>query len=167
MALLALQTTSLAQTVSTNHVIGWVDQGGSNPGEIHIQDIDGNCQTAKPLDGNSRGAVRWNEVTDIIGGSAGIGFYLLDRYENDKSDKSLSLAMAAGDGLLDVAIATETDQGKRLHWKMSDSFPREMPNYSHGTAGICDFLLALDQTCRSSEEAADYDGRFLKAEVGS
>jgi hypothetical protein len=49
LTLLALGTTAFAQTVPTNHVIGWVDQGGSNPGEIHIQDIDGSCQTAKPL----------------------------------------------------------------------------------------------------------------------
>jgi len=47
--LLALCTTALAQTVTTNHVIGWVDQGGTNPGEIHIQDIDGSCKTAKLL----------------------------------------------------------------------------------------------------------------------
>jgi len=46
---LALCATALAQTVATNHVIGWVDQGGNNPGEIHIQDIDGSCKTAKLL----------------------------------------------------------------------------------------------------------------------
>lgn len=49
LALLALHTTALAQTVTTNHVIGWVDQGAHTPGEIHIQDIDGSCQTAKLL----------------------------------------------------------------------------------------------------------------------
>ncbi|MHC4850672.1 MAG: hypothetical protein ACYTGW_00730 [Planctomycetota bacterium] len=46
---LALCTVAFAQTVSTNHVIGWVDNGSAKPGEIHIQDIDGGCKTATLL----------------------------------------------------------------------------------------------------------------------
>ena len=37
-----------------------------------------------------------------------------------------------------------------------------MPNYSHGTAGICDFLLALHVACRKQNDDK-YDGRFLRA----
>ena len=50
-----------------------------------------------------------------------------------------------------------------FRWMMSPTFPREMPNYSHGTAGICDFLLFLDLACQSDKTIAErYDRRFFQ-----
>ena len=51
---------------------------------------------------------------------------------------------------------------------MTPEFPREMPNYSHGTAGICDFLLSLDARLIKKSETqtvTNYDGRFANAAV--
>lgn len=105
--------------------------------------------------------VRWNEVNDLISGSAGIGVVLLDAWQRTGRREYLDLAIAAGDGLLASAIAVESDGKPALKWMLSPDFPREMPNYSHGTAGICDFLLMLDAECRAKQP--DYDGRFLSA----
>jgi lantibiotic modifying enzyme len=108
--------------------------------------------------------VRWNDITDLVSGSAGIGVVLLDAWRRTGRQEYLDLAIAAGDGLLAAAIALESDDKPALKWLMSPDFPREMPNYSHGTAGICDFLLMLDHECREvSAKQADYDGRFLSA----
>ena len=49
LTLLTLSAAASAQAVTGNHVVGWVDQGANKSGEIHIQDIDGSCKTAKAL----------------------------------------------------------------------------------------------------------------------
>jgi hypothetical protein len=47
---------------------------------------------------------------------------------------------------------------------MDPEFPREMPNYSHGTAGVCDFLVRLHLACQSSDSMREKAGhRFLDA----
>ena len=111
-----------------------------------------------------RKMVHWNDVTDVIGGTAGIGFYLLESRQYDNRSQALKMAIMAGDNLLAQAEPVESSEGRTgFKWMMSPTFPREMPNYSHGTAGICDFLLSLDQACRADEKSAEqYDGRFLK-----
>lgn len=83
--------------------------------------------------------VEWNEVTDIVGGSAGIGLVLLWAHDTMAADGALAAAVAAGDRLLERA--READAGAK--WPMSDEFPRLMPNFSHGTAGIAYFLARL------------------------
>lgn len=80
-----------------------------------------------------RGAgVQWTDVTDIISGSAGTGLFLL-------AMKETALAAKAGDRLLELAEATEHG----ALWKMDPKFPRVMPNFSHGTAGVAYFLARL------------------------
>jgi len=122
---------------------------------------------AKPMENSRRNGVQFNSVTDIIAGSAGIGFFLLfaDNFQDD--ERALKLAVQVGDGLLDVAETIGIGDGvSGLRWMMDPDFPREMPNYSHGTAGICDFLLALDARLiekSGQENARGYDRRFLKA----
>ena len=93
------------------------------------------------VDGEKR--AKWNDVTDIIGGSAGIGFYLVDfaKRHPEQRQQATELAIATGKQL--VAVAINDNASKGLKWNMSPTFAREMPNYSHGTAGVCDFLLTL------------------------
>lgn len=107
----------------------------------------------------------WNDMTDVIAGSAGIGFYLIDRlkHHSDSSGYTNAMVVAAGDHLL--SIAEPVDQAEKnvgLRWKMSTKDSREMPNYSHGTAGVCDFLLALDAYKRRlhAEKGHLYDGKY-------
>ena len=92
-----------------------------------------------------RGGVSWhdgnpdNVVTDIIGGSAGIGLTLLYAHEVLGDPDALQVAVDAAPPLL--ALAQEAEGG--LNWPMSPSYPRLMPNFSHGTAGVAYFLARL------------------------
>jgi lantibiotic modifying enzyme len=83
--------------------------------------------------------VQWNNTTDVISGSAGIGLFLLYADNLFHDPTSRPLAIEAGDRLLDVAIP-EKGASK---WAMDPSFPRLMPNFSHGTAGVAYFLATL------------------------
>jgi lantibiotic modifying enzyme len=105
--------------------------------------------------------VQWNNTTDIISGSAGIGLFLLyaDRELHDPAAKAL--AIRAGDRLL--ALGTPEQGGTK--WAMDLSSPRLMPNFSHGTAGIAYFLATL---YRATKEPRFLDGaiagaRYLQA----
>jgi len=105
--------------------------------------------------------VQWNDVTDIIGGSAGTGLFLLYAADLLKSDEPRALAAKAADRLLEVGKLAEGG----LQWAMDPKFPRKMPNFSHGTAGISYFLAA---TYKATGDRKYLDGalagaRFLKA----
>jgi lantibiotic modifying enzyme len=86
--------------------------------------------------------VTWNEVTDVISGSAGIGLFLLYAARQTDRQDALDLAIQAGHEL--IARKIPTDVG--VKWAMSPTYPRLMPNFSHGTAGIAYFLVELYQT---------------------
>jgi lantibiotic modifying enzyme len=80
---------------------------------------------------------------------------------------ALQLAIAAGDGLLSEAETVGSATGRQgLRWKMQFGGDRELPNYSHGTAGVCDFLLRLHGACRDPDHkpiVGEYDDRFFTA----
>lgn len=103
--------------------------------------------------GDRPGAVRWNDSTDIISGTAGIGLYLLNAAQQSGDPEALRLAVAAGEGLLQQAEQTPAG----LSWKMSPGYVRDMPNFSHGTAGVAYFL------CQLSQHSGDK--RFLDAAI--
>lgn len=83
--------------------------------------------------------VEWSDVTDVIGGSAGIGLYLLHASRTFGDKECLKLAAQAGQRLVELGIE---DRGA-LKWAMSPKVQRFMPNFSHGTAGVCYFLASL------------------------
>jgi lantibiotic modifying enzyme len=83
--------------------------------------------------------IEWSDVTDIIGGTAGIGLYLLHAARKFDDESYLKTATQAGHRLIELALE---DRGA-LKWAMSPKFPRLMPNFSHGTAGVCYFLASL------------------------
>ncbi len=109
--------------------------------------------------GNGDGASR--EVNDIISGTAGTGLGLLyaDRMMGDP--EAVELAELAGQRLVERAIPT----GAGLKWDIYPGYAREMPNFSHGTAGICYFLAALYSRTRKSEflDAALAGAAYLKS----
>ena len=113
-------------------------------------------------------AIAWNDSTDIISGTGGIGLFLLAAHARGRGEgQGLSLAVAAGDGLLRQAQEVPLPEGVAgLRWQMQPDFPREMPNYSHGTAGVCDFLIRLHAACADEQNRAwveNYDSRFEQA----
>jgi lantibiotic modifying enzyme len=109
----------------------------------------------------SAAGVSWNETTDIIAGSAGIGLTLLATRDL-LGDQGIELARGAGDQLL--ADARPVQDGQRK-WMMDPTFPREMPNFSHGTAGVSYFLATLSAAGGEPKhlEAARDGARYLRA----
>ena len=100
-------------------------------------------------------------VTDIIGGSAGIGLLLLAVAEPLEMPDALMLARGAGDHLLSLGIPEHGG----TKWAMTPSFERRMPNFSHGTAGIGYFLVRLYERTGDERylEGARAGGRYLRA----
>jgi lantibiotic modifying enzyme len=83
--------------------------------------------------------IEWNDTTDIIGGSAGTGLFLLYAAKELDEPAYRDLAIKAGARLIELA---RKDAGGEK-WAMSPKFARLMPNFSHGTAGIAYFLATL------------------------
>ena len=94
------------------------------------------------------------EVNDIISGTAGTGLGLLYLHEALGERGALGGAEAAGARLVERAIETETG----LRWDVWPDYPREMPNFSHGTAGIAYFLATLHRATGEDD--------FLQAALG-
>jgi lantibiotic modifying enzyme len=84
--------------------------------------------------------VKWNDVTDVIAGSSGTGLFLLWASDHLHAPGAKQLAARAGDHLIAIG---RRKSGSGLMWMMDPSFPREMPNFSHGTAGVAYFLASL------------------------
>jgi len=83
--------------------------------------------------------VEWNDSTDIISGSAGIGLALLALRDHARDVLVQQLAAQAGDRLIERS--ERVDDGRT--WRISPQMPRNYPNFSHGTAGVSCFLAAL------------------------
>ena len=122
-------------------------------------------QSAIEMDSDSYRAIHWNDSTDLISGSAGIGWFLLAASDRIERVLCKDLAIAAADGLLLNAQSFEEQGIACKKWMMNPQSDREMPNYSHGTAGICEFLLAAHNLSVDKAFRTDmrYDGRFLEA----
>ncbi len=83
--------------------------------------------------------IEWGSTTDVIAGGAGIGLFLLTMYERTGDGVALELATRAGRRLLDLSQREAVGRS----WRMDPTFPRVMPNFSHGTAGVAYFLARL------------------------
>jgi len=108
--------------------------------------------------------VTWNGVTDIVSGSSGIGLTLLyanRMMEDNQSTELAELAELAGRNLLDLA----RPEAGGLKWPMADEYPRLMPNFSHGTAGVAYFLASLYEVTGDREflDAAISGATYLQA----
>lgn len=105
--------------------------------------------------------VQWDDSTDIVFGSAGIGVSLLYAAEQMQHRASLDLARRAGRRLIEVGIG----KNGGLCWKSRASAKNVMPNFSHGTAGVAYFLATLYLVTREREflEAALAGAAYLKS----
>ncbi|HSA96730.1 MAG TPA: lanthionine synthetase LanC family protein [Acidobacteriota bacterium] len=103
--------------------------------------------------------IEWNPTTDIISGGAGTGLFLLYAYRETGDRAWLDLAASAGARLAELG----RPENGGLKWAMDPSFPRLMPNFSHGTAGIAYFLAALYRDTKRPEflEAALAGAKYL------
>ena len=83
--------------------------------------------------------LEWNDVTDIVSGSAGTGLFLLYAAKELDAPVYREVATKAGQRLVELA----RKEGPGEKWAMTPKFARLMPNFSHGTAGIAYFLATL------------------------
>jgi lantibiotic modifying enzyme len=115
--------------------------------------------------------VRWDPVTDVISGSAGIILALLDaaaRLERVDPEFARTLRSCARDAGLDLLARgehMETPEGPAMRWPMNATLDRRYPNFSHGTAGVGFALLRLDETLQA--EQADLALRFRDAAIAA
>jgi lantibiotic modifying enzyme len=91
--------------------------------------------------------------SDIVSGAAGIGLALLAAHARDGGEDALRVAHEVARYL--VTIGEPQDGGPM--WRISPSFPRNYPNFSHGTGGVAYFLA---RTARATG-----DGDLLAAAV--
>src|SRR5262249_53235811 len=103
---------------------------------------------------NVGSGIEWNDTTDVISGASGTGLFLLWADEHLHAAGAKELAVKAGEHLLELA---HTEGKNQLKWMMDTKFPREMPNFSHGTAGVAYFLATLYQQT--------HEQKFLDAAV--
>ncbi|HEV8383394.1 MAG TPA: lanthionine synthetase LanC family protein [Candidatus Acidoferrales bacterium] len=105
--------------------------------------------------------VQWNDTTDVISGSAGIGLTLLYAARRLKDRAALDLAVQAGAHLIELG----RPENGGLKWAMDPKFPRLMPNFSHGTAGVAYFLATLYQETHQKKflDAALAGARYLQS----
>lgn len=103
--------------------------------------------------------LEWSSTTDIISGNAGTGLFLI--YASRATGDRAWLGLAARAGTRTIELGRAENGG--LKWAMDPDFPRLMPNFSHGTAGIAYFLAALYRETRRREflDAALAGAKYL------
>ena len=121
-------------------------------GEPRYREAAASCvRRLRALAREAGDGLEWNATTDVNAGGAGIGLFLLQAARVLDDPGALEVAGDAGERLIELARV----EPRGLSWAMDPSFPRRMPNFSHGTAGVAYFLARLH------EETGDE--RFLAA----
>jgi lantibiotic modifying enzyme len=105
--------------------------------------------------------IEWSRTTDIISGTAGTGLFLLYAARELSDPSLLDLAAQAGYRLIELGQA----EGGGTKWAMDPDYPRLMPNFSHGTAGISYLLASLYAETKIKEflDAALSGARYLQS----
>lgn len=105
--------------------------------------------------------IEWNDITDVISGSAGIGLFMLYAARELKEPAFRETASQAATRLIELG----KQEANGLKWAMSPRFPRLMPNFSHGTAGIAYFLATVYSETKDAKclEAALAGAEYLQA----
>jgi hypothetical protein len=134
--------------------------------ELERVGLDYADDTARVLDllrrssDHTASGVHWADLTEVLWGTAGIGFLLVDIGAETVGDEAVVLAARAGDWILSQG---HNVAGGGLRWDVGLGALREdpglaeawFPNFAHGTAGIGSFLARLAATTN--------DDRYLEA----
>lgn len=85
----------------------------------------------------------WGEVYDLLSGWTGVGLALLYAHAHFGEEAFRHAAVEIGDSLLMVADTVARGQ---LRWFRDSTGSLDLPNFSHGTAGVGFFLARLGST---------------------
>jgi lantibiotic modifying enzyme len=89
-------------------------------------------------------------ANDIVYGYAGIGLTFLYAAKHSFFPNALTIAASIGDTLLQKSVAGDT--GIRWPMFMKDTVRKVYyPNFSHGTAGVCYFLVCLYEQTKNKK----------------
>ena len=104
--------------------------------------------------------VEWSDSTDIISGGSGTGLFLLWAARELDVPSARDLAARAGRRI--IALGQSRGSGQ-LGWMLDATYPLELPNFSHGAAGVAYFLATLyrDTHDRAFLDAALAGARYL------
>lgn len=95
------------------------------------------------------GGAHWDEITEILWGTAGTGCLLLTLGPRYVGPETVELAVSAGDWLITQAEAVPAgirwSLGSRANATGRCNPDRRYPNFAHGAAGIAFFLARLAQ----------------------
>ena len=139
-----------------------LERAAALSGEAKYRDATARClERIQRLARPAGAGVEWNESTDIVSGSAGIGLGLLHAHRATGDAALLATAKRAGTRLIERGQRAEGG----LMWLVTPTYPRNMPNFSHGTAGVAYFLARLHEETRDPAFlSAALDGaRYLEA----
>lgn len=105
--------------------------------------------------------VEWSAFNEVLFGNAGTGLFLLYAAKEMQHAPSAEIAVRVGRRLLELAVE---DKGG-LKWMMRSTGDTNLPNFSHGTAGIAYFLatLAMQTGEREFLDAALRGAAYLDA----
>ena len=84
----------------------------------------------------------WNNFNDVLIGSSGTGLLLLYLYQELQIPKALQMAQDAAKVLEERAIRNQDS----LYWYLNQETDMNLPNFSHGAAGIGYFFARLYET---------------------
>lgn len=100
-------------------------------------------------------------ANDVISGLAGIGLAFLEK----PLTKEPVLFEGAAAGIGDVLNERAIPEGPGLRWAMEQGNERNLPNFSHGTAGVAFFLAKLYSVTKQKQflEAAVKGATYLQS----
>lgn len=126
---------------------GWKREAAADLPLVYATDVS---EKGGPIPGN-----------DVISGLAGIGLAFLDK----PLAKEPELFEGAAAGIGDVLIERGIPDGAGLRWAMEQGNPRNLPNFSHGTAGVAFFLARLFSATKQKHflEAAVKGATYLQS----
>jgi len=89
----------------------------------------------------------WNSFNDVLVGSSGTGLLLLYLYKETGDPRPLRMAKEAAETLEQRAIRKQDS----LYWHINQDTDMNLPNFSHGAAGVGYFFTCLYEETKDAE----------------
>lgn len=126
----------------------------------YLEDVEAAIQWLDDA-AQEEGFLFWNGFNDVLSGLAGTGLFLVDMFEGLGSQKALALAQRAAKTLEHRSQITSAGH----YWRIGPTMNFNLPNFSHGTAGIGFFFARLYEVTGEAGylETAKQAARYLES----